>query len=255
MQLRTEARDCLYLNWAVPRAALPAPPSPLRYELHRGADGDLVFVSALLFRLTGLRPASLPGLALSYPQLSLRLYVLDDEDVASVLYRRQMVPLWVVPISRFLGRQPAHPGQFSYPRPSAEPESEAWSWSLRAYGPGAGELQVEARLGTPPAAVPDLGPWQRTVDYFRRRPRGYVSWDGKLKAIARDHPRVAVWPLEAELGRHDLLRTAFPGVDPATWQRPHSAWICPDIPIQFEVGRVELLPMPRRAVAAVPDGA
>lgn len=257
MQLRTEARDCLYLNWAVPQAALPPPPPPLRYELHRCQDEDHVFLSALLFRLTGLRPtapplSTLPLPSLSYPQMSLRLYVLDDDSVPSVLFRRLMVPLWVVPVSRLLGRQPAQAGVFSFPRPSDEPDAGEWSWSLRS----AGGLEVEAGLSSPHlGAGPRLGDWRRTIDYFRRRPRGYVSWDGKLRAITRSHPSVEVWPVEAAIGRHDLLSRAFPQVDDARWSRLHSAWLCPEIPFSFEVGHAELLPMPRRAVAAVPDGA
>ncbi|MEM9557320.1 MAG: DUF2071 domain-containing protein [Acidobacteriota bacterium] len=257
MQLRTEARDCLYLNWAVPRAALPSPPAPLRYELHRWRDVDVVFLSALLFRLTGLRPTSLPFPALSYPQMSLRLYVLDEESVSSVLFRRVMVPPWVVPISRFLGRQPARAGLFSFPRPSAEPDVGSWHWSLRggALSPQV-SLAVDAELASPRHGDgPTLGDWRRTVDYFRRRPRGYVTFEGRLRAIKRSHPTVDVWPLDAQVSRHGLLEHLFPQVDPECWTRPHSAWLCPEIPFEFEVGQVDLLPMPRRVPAAVPDGA
>lgn len=259
MQLRTTAQDCLYLNWAVPADAAPRLPLPLRYELHREGDADWVFVSALLFRFAGLRPEGLPFPSLSYPQAHLRLYVLDGEGVPSVIFLRMMVPFWVVPVSRLLARQPATVGWFSYPRPSADGGEAggegSWTWSLRRRA----VLEVSARPASPGIGPgPSLGDWQRTVEYIRRRPKGYVLWEGRLRSLRRTYAtRAVVWPLHAEVEVSELLESIFPEVDADHWATPHSAWLCPEIPLSFEVGKPIRLPLPHPAprVAAVPDGA
>jgi uncharacterized protein YqjF (DUF2071 family) len=50
MILETRVRDCLFLNWAVPVAALPAPVHPLRYQAHTWQGEDYTFVSAVPFQ-------------------------------------------------------------------------------------------------------------------------------------------------------------------------------------------------------------
>ena len=252
MNLRTKARDCLYVNWAIPLEHAPELPSPLRYEAHRVAGEDQTFVSALLFRSSGLHPRALPFLRISYPQMTLRLYVLDGDDIPSVLFLRLLVPLWVAPVSRYLGRQPAAAGWFAYPSPSADPGAGAWAWSLRREH----SLALMARLSSPKLGPgPSVGDWRHTVDYIRRRRRGYISWDGKLRSITRSHPTVEVWPLEVEVEEPGLLEETFSSVGAEHWRDPHSAWLCPEIPISFEVGKAILTPLARRrAIAPVPDG-
>lgn len=248
MFLRTRARDCLYLNWAIPASSAPELPAPLRYEIHHCDDTDWIFVSALLFRFSGLHPRNLPLLRLSYPQMNLRLYVLDGDDVPSVLFLRIMVPFWVAPVSRFVGRQPASSGRFDYPSPSREPLNEAWHWQLSSKG----SLDVIARPGVPAfGAGPDLGSWRRTVDYFRRRPKGYVQHDGQLREITRSHPQVEVVPLKVEVNSADLISATFDSQQEEHWQRPHSAWLCPEVPFVFELGKPMKLPLssPSMAVA------
>lgn len=281
MRLGTRARDCLYVNWAVPRSAIPEPPHPLRYEVHQHAGEDVVLASALLFRFQGLHNRALPFLRISYPQLSLRLYVTDGNGMPAVLFVRVVVPYWVVPVSRLFGRQPAHGGFFSYPEPSADAaasvddldaiaeaysgngdgskagtftEDGEWVWSLQRHG----RFEVRGKLASPKmGAGPDLGGWKRTVDYVRRRPIGYVHWDGRLRSLKKSHGTVPVWPLAVEIGDTDVLRAAFPQVDADVWKTPHSSWLCPEIPFTFEVGRPKLLPaLParRRVAAPVADG-
>ena len=281
MRLGTRARDCLYVNWAVPRSDVPEPPSPLRYEVHEHDGEEVVLASALLFRFSGLHNRALPFLRISYPQLSLRLYVIDGDGTPAVLFVRVVVPYWVVPVSRLFGRQPALGGSFSYPEPSADAASSAddleaiaealsgngdgspdgtvtedgeWLWSLKRRG----RLEVRGRLAAPSkGAGPDLGGWKRTVDYVRRRPVGYVHWDGRLRRLKKSHGTVPVWPLAVEIGQADMLCAAFPRVDPEVWKAPHSSWLCPEIPFTFEVGRPKLLPsLPhrRRVAAPVADG-
>ncbi len=205
MQLRTKALDCLYLNWALPRSAVPELPPPLRYEVHEWRGADYVFVSALLFRLAGLRFETLPFLRLSYPQMNCRVYVLDGEGVPSVLFRRTLVPPWIVPVSRLFGRQPASAASFSFPNPANGSGSEAWRWSIQRRK----SLEVAGKLASPRFGPgPSLGSWEATLDYFRQRTRGYVVWDRRLRPITTTRPAADVWPLEIEVGTADLVAKA-----------------------------------------------
>jgi Uncharacterized conserved protein (COG2071) len=248
MNLRTTARDCLYVNWAIPVAQLPDLPAPLRYELHRGPAGENVaFVSVLLFRFVGLRARRLPVLRLSYPQATFRLYVLDGHNLPAVLYWQVLVPPWVVPLSRFLGRQPAHAGRFDYP-PLGVAADEPLRWRVGRNV----DLTLEARLSTPSVGQsPNLGSWQRTVDTFRRRSKLYVVWDGRLRNLARSQSPAAVVPMAVEVEDSALMTEIFPSVAAELWQTPHSAWLCPEIPFTFELGEKIRLPVPapRLAVA------
>lgn len=252
MRLSTNARDCLYLNWAIPVRAAPPLPSELSYEVHRWQDEDWVFVSALLFRFIGLRARALPVFRLSYPQMSLRIYVLDRTGAPSVLYLKMLVPLWVLPVSRIVGRQPADAGRFAYPSPSDDPEDGTWMWSFRSET----TFEVTARLASPVIGEgPDLGNWQRTVDYFQRRRNGYAMWDGRLRSVTKSRATPEIWPLEAEVQAAGVLEEAFSTLGGDLWRAPHSSWLCPEIPFQFEVGKPKLMRLPRRPrmVVALPD--
>ncbi len=247
MQLRTKALDCLYLNWALPRAAAPALPEPLRYEVHEHEGAEYVFVSALLFRLTGLRFETLPFLRLSYPQMNCRVYVLDEDSVPSVLFRRTLVPSWIVPVSRLLGRQPASAASFSFPEPSNGSHSDAWRWSIHRRK----RFEVAGTVGSPRLGPgPNLGSWETTLDYFRQRPRAYVVWNGKLRPIATSRPAAEVWPLRVEVGAADLVAECFAEVDAEVWQEPHSAWLCPEIPFRFALADLRTLAMGQGRVPA-----
>ena len=102
---------------------------------------------------------------------------------------------------------------------------------------------------------PVLGNWDATVDYFRRRRRGYVLWNGgALRSITRSHPSVAVWPLRAEVTAAGLLAETFPGAAPERWCEPHSAWLCPEIPFEFQVGEPKTTSLAARQVATAADG-
>lgn len=238
MKLRTLVRDALYLNWALPAEALPPPPPPLVYELHSDGDRDCVFASVLLFRQEGLRLPLLPAVRFSHPQANLRLYILDGDRVPSVLFRRMLVPAWVSPAARLLGRQPARPARFDFPRPSEEPEAESWRWEVRA---GA-TLSVTARRAAPGVGDgPRLGSWEATVRYFRDRRRGYAEVGTRLRRIDTEHPPAPVWPLSAEVTDSSLLEQALPldggdGAGPGAWPPLHSVWLCPEIPFVFELG-------------------
>src|SRR6478609_4577440 len=171
--LRTTVRDCLYLNWAFPAEALPQPPAPLRYQRHSWQGREYVFASALLFHQDALHFTALPSLKLGYPQLNIRFYVLDDEGIPSVLFRRMLMPAWVAPGVRLITHQPAA---------RARLEVKAWMDS-----PAVGE-------------GPRLGSWEESVRYFQERPRGYALASGELQRISSPtHPAVPIWPLRAEV--------------------------------------------------------
>ncbi len=246
MQLRTKALDCLYLNWALPREMAPALPSPLRYEIHEHQGRDYVFASALLFHLSGLRLDTVPFLRLSYPQMNCRVYVLDGEGVPSVLFKRLLVPGWVVAASRSLSRQPTGSARFAYPRPS-NGRSDSWSWSVIR----GKRLEVAAKLASPSLGPgPKLGSWDTTVDYFRQRQRGYVVWKERLRPIATSRVSVETWPLAVEVGSAGLVTECFSDVGSEVWSSPHSAWLCPEIPFRFELGELRSLRLPWSRVAA-----
>ncbi|MEM7350004.1 MAG: DUF2071 domain-containing protein [Acidobacteriota bacterium] len=247
MYLRTRALDCLYVNWALPREVAPALPPPLRYEVHQSGGVDYVFASTLLFHLSGLRLETLPFLRLSYPQMNCRVYVLDGDGVPSVLFRRILVPAWVVTASRWLSRQPTAAARFAYPRPSKGPRSDAWSWSVHNHQ----SLELAGKLASPRFGPgPNLGAWEITLDYFRQRPRGYVLWKEQLRPIATSKVSVEVWPLQVEVGSAGLVAECFPDATGDVWGVPHSAWLCPEIPFIFELGELRTLQLPRRRATA-----
>jgi hypothetical protein len=243
--LRTIVRDCLYLNWAFPFAAMPPAPAPLRYEIHRHAGEDWAFVSALLFRQAGLHLPNLPMPRLSYPQFNLRAYVLDPDGVPSVLFWRMLVPGWVVPGARLVGRQSADSARFEYPEPPALCGDKVARWRVRA----GGELEVEAKPGAPVLGEgPRLASWNTLVDTLRQRPRGYGSRANGLARVSTSHPAVEVVPVSARLVATSLLRASAPPVGLDVWPALHSAWLCPQIPFAFDFGllpHVDARPAPQ----------
>lgn len=238
MVLETQALDCLYVNWSLPLAAAPELPEPLRYEVHDVGGESLVFASALLFRLSGLHFSNFPWMRVSYPQMSLRLYVLDAGGLPSVLFLRVLVPFWVAPTSALVARQPAHAARLRFPAAIRSP-GEIWRW--RVDRPGSG-LRLEAwaseAKATEAPAGPRFGSWEKTVAYFRQRPRGYVLWKNRLRSVRTDHPPVDVWPMAVMVEEASLLSKTFAEVRSGElWNRPHSAWLCPEIPFSFELGK------------------
>jgi hypothetical protein len=247
MHLSTTARNCLYLNWALPLGSAPALPEPLRYETHGTPGDEYVFVSILLFRLTGLHLRNLPLLRVSYPQMNLRLYVLDGEGMPSVLFLRTLVPFWVVPVSYLLGRQPVTPARFSYPVPNEHELPSSWRWVVQ----GRHRLELQAVLSTPRIGPgPSLGSWETTVAHFQRRPRGYALWENRLRSVQTSHPRVEVCPVTVDFAEVKFLEKNLNTVDSDVWHTPHSAWICPEIPFIFELGRPISLPLPGYQIPA-----
>ncbi len=253
MRLETQALDCLYVNWALPLEAAPELPEPLRYEVHDAEGEGWIFASALLFRLSGLHFSNLPWMRVSYPQMSLRLYVLDARGLPSVLFLRVLVPFWVAPASALVARQPAHAAQLEFPKVIRTP-GETWQW--RVQRPGSG-LRLEASATDPPDSLetpirtgPSLGSWAKTVAYFRHRPRGYVLWKNRVRSVRTNHPPMDVWPMAVRVEEGSLLSKTFTEIgSEGLWSRPHSAWLCPAIPFSFELGKPRRIPLARVSAA------
>jgi hypothetical protein len=259
MMLRTVIRDCLFLNWALPAEALPEPPAPLRYELHSAEGRSYVFASAVLFHQDAIHLTSLPLLRVRYPQLNLRLHVLDAEGLPSVLFRKMLMPAWMVPGVRLVTHQPASHARLDFPRPSRD-GGGSWRWRAQRNG----RLEVRAWQASPMVGEgPRLGSWDETVRYFQERQRGYAESAGTLHRIEARRPSfAAAWPLRAEIGADDLLSRMLPlrrsgqnGGQNGAWPALHSAWLCPEIPFVFElvaVPRVAMAPsMPQPAAGRV----
>lgn len=232
MILRTKVRDCLYLNWALPGDALPALPEPLRYQRVVEGEREWVFASALLFHHEGLRLRALPFVRLSYPQLHLRVYVLDGEGRPGVFLRRILVPLWALPGVRLLGRHPARPGRLDFARPSEEPDAGPWRWSVESDG----GLDLVAERAAPRAGEgPSLGCWEDTVRFFRERHRAYAGSAGSLRRMETTQPEAVVWPVRVDFAVDGLVRDGLGWEGEEALPELHSAWLCPEIPMTFEL--------------------
>lgn len=245
MILRSKARDCLFLNWAVPAEQLIPPPAPLTLETveHDGVAHG--FVSALLFRQHRLHDARAPRLAVSHPQCNLSMLVRDPDGQPGVLVAAVLVPWWLVPAARWI-EQPGFWARFEYPAAESFAETPSWSWCVR----GRGALAAEARRGMAAPRGPALGSWQETVDFFRRRSKGYVRALGKPRAVEISHPPVEAWPLQVELGPTRLAERLLPLRRDAVLPPLHSAFLCPEIPSIFEL--VEERPPAMRRHAPAP---
>jgi hypothetical protein len=238
MLLRATVRDCLFLNWALPAAALPPPPAPLRYQLHPWQGEDYTFASALLFFEEGLHLPSLPLLWLTYPQCNVRLYVLDGQGVPSVLLCTRMMPAWVASGVRLMVREPAASARLAFPRPSRKLGDGRWRWRVER-GRAGQVLDVTAWQAAPQVGHgPRLGTWEQSVEYFEERPRSYLPDGDELRRIETVHPPPTVWPLQAEVAAGSLLSTLLPLGDGLGWPPLHSVFLCPEIPFAFELGVV-----------------
>lgn len=246
MRFTTTVRDCLYLNWALPVRLLPAPPEPLRLDRHLWRGEEWSFVSALLFRHSGLQSPVLPLLRLSHPQCNVRVNTLAPGEGPSVLFREMLAPAWVAPAVRLVAQQPLRTGSFRYPA-AVDPQTQGeWQWTARR---GSRRLTVRARLEAPGCGEgPEVGSWEETVAYFRLRPLGYARHGRQLRRIRAVHPRVTAWPMRVEVVELDLLLRLFPQASEAGWPPLHSAWLCPEIPFDFALSD-------SRAAAVAPQAA
>jgi hypothetical protein len=245
--LETALTDALYLNWAIPAAALPALPSSLRYDTAAGERENFGFFSLVLFRQVGLHFRGASWLALSYPQANARLYVRDRAGVASVLLLRQLAPAWMVPIARAVARQPLSAAILDYPRGGPEALAGERRWSFHA---GAGVVTT-AKPGASGAGRPSLGDAATSAAFFRDRSRAYWHHGRGVRRIETEHPAADALPMAVELGRTDWLETFLPfAPEGGSWTEVHSAFLVPEVRLAFELGSQPEPAVAPQAVAA-----
>ena len=227
---------------------MPPLPDPLQYEVHSADEERLVFGSALLFRHEHLHVAGLPFLRLSYPQFNFRFYVTDHEGVPSIFLHRLLVPHWVVPSSRWLAGQPAVGGRFNFPAPTDKAASESWQWIVHRDA----TLKLTAHQSVPMVGSgPALGSWERMTSYFRQRRRAYLVTAGGLRSVETSQRSVPIWPLSVVMQERRLLDLCLPLAESTGWPDLYSAWLCPEIPIVFELDTAAAREALRRAAAPV----
>lgn len=230
MIVTAEVKDALQLNWAVPASWLAPPPEPLRLELHPGRDGDRVLASALLFHVEAVRLGGLPAPHPAFSQFQLRLPVIDGERVPSVYFRRFLVPPWAVPAAWLVGRQPAGAARLSFARPSESPTAERWRWTVA----GRRGFAVSARRGPGVPGEPSFGSFAATVAYFLDRSRGYVATASGVRRLEVEQPLPEVTPVTVEVERAGLIEEAL-GLPRGAPLTVHSAWLCANWRVSFEV--------------------
>lgn len=242
MRWTTRAQDCLYVNWAIPRALAPPCPPSMSYEMQRSEGQEVVFVSVLLFRWSGHLAGLAPRWGVSVPQMHMRFYVVDAQGAPATLVHRIWAPLWLAPISTLIRRHPTKVARCRFPRLARQQkqggqdgqdgngqDQDVWVWSVR----GGGALTVQGKLAPPTLGPgPDLGNWQQTVQHFRRRSAGYLRGLGdRVRSYQRVRPGGDVLPLQVEVEANALLVGVLPQVQREVWSQPHSAWVCPEIPL------------------------
>ncbi len=233
MNIRSMVRDGLMLNWALPEEVLPPAPEPLRYQLHPlgGADGSRILASALLSFHDAVPLSALSIFRLSYPHFSLALTVVDGEGIPSFLFRRILVPPWVLPAARLVARQPVEVARLSFDRPSQTEDAHEWHWRIEKEE----IFEVTARLAAPPGGA-ITGSWERDVELFRRRRRGYfLGPKGELRSVPTTIPKAAFIPLAAQVREAALLNHCLPLKDGIAWPPLHSAVLFPELPFESEL--------------------
>lgn len=243
MKIETQASDGLVLNWSVPREVLPALPSTLRYQILADEGSERVIVSAVLFHHERLHWPSLPWVRFSWPQMNVRICVLDEEGVPSLLIRRIFVPAWVYPGARLFAGPPVAAAQLDFPRPSNRPDDREWSWRAAGGLRFAVIAKPASPAGGPPLQSP-LGSWERTVRYVHDRPRGYTLYPDGLRRMEVDHPPVSVLPVAAEIREADLLAACF-GLAHFALPPLHSSWLFPQVRFTFDLALTPRLIVPQ----------
>jgi hypothetical protein len=230
MILRTEIRDCLLLSWAFPARQLPALPPPLRYEGHLIEGEKKVLAVALLFHQAGFRLAALPLLRLAYPQFCLALSIVDGDGCPALYFRRLLLPGWLTPAARLLSTPPVATARLDFPSPSEDPDAGQWCWRVEWDG---GLLAVTAALASP-GSSPFFSSWERCVEYFLHRRRGYYQSPRGFRYLETCLPQVEAWPMRAEVEDQGVLDTLLPLPQDGGWPALESALLLPRVPLDFE---------------------
>jgi hypothetical protein len=229
MIFRAEIRDCLVLNWALPRSAAPDPPEALRYDVREGVDGPFVFASTLLCRQSRLELESVPVPWIDAPVAQIHFCTLDEDGVPSVLIRAVMVPRWLAPGAHWVVRQPAKAARMTFPR-TVEGATE-WRWEVERRG----RLVVDGSLQAPyPGSGPEIGSWEETVAYFRRRAVGYFESFGSLRRLELRRSKSDVTPVRAEILEDGLVSSCLTGEASKASASLHSAWLSSAMSVSYE---------------------
>jgi uncharacterized protein YqjF (DUF2071 family) len=244
--LETALADALYLNWAIPEAALPELPAELRYDTVVDGGKSWGFFSLVLFRQVGLHWRSASWLTLSYPQANARFYVRDSEAVPAVFLWKQLAPAWVVPIARIVAHQPISAGLLDFPRAGLAGIDGAQRWRAHA-GKG---LEFVAEAGSSPPGSPRLGEWDATATFFRERSRAYWRLGESLRWTETEHPAADALPMSVEVVNVDWLDTFLPFAPASSWSALHSSFLVPRVRLAFLLGTRPELAVPARAAAA-----
>ena len=238
--LRTTVRDCLYLNWALPAESLPEPPAPLRYQRHSWQGRDWVFASALLFHQDSLHLTSLPRLRFGYPQLNVRVYVLDDEGIPSVLFRKMLMPAWVAPGVRLITHQPA------LARRGWSSRGPRATWTAApGHGGPSGRGRWRCGLGRTARGSARGRAWApgRTRCATSRTAPAAMPW--RPAPCTRSPPSIRPFRsgrCRPRCGGTACCRACSTSPAGTRWPGLHSAWLCPEIPFVFELGFVLRVP-------------
>jgi len=245
VQLEGVLADALYLNWALPSAALPPAPPGLRLETVGCGPEATAFFSLVLFRQLDLRTAWSRWVGLSFPQCNARLYARDEAGVPSVWLLRQLAPAWVVPLGRLVARQPLSAAICNFPRLEQPPDGP-WRWRLEA---GA-QLDLTVRPGSFAGTGPALGSWAESVTFFRERRRAYWRVGSGLQRVETEHGRVAALPVTVELTDGSWLEARFAFAPRDGWRALHSAFLVPRVELAFALAPAAEVAPARQVPAA-----
>lgn len=244
MIFRAEIRDCLFLNWALPLSAAPEPPEALRYDIREGTAGPFVFASTLLCRQGRIEVESLPVPWIDAPVAQIHFCTLDEDGVPSVLIRAVMVPRWLAAGAHWVVRQPAKAARMTFPH-RVEGSTE-WRWEVER----GGRLVVNGSLEAPhPGSGPQIGSWEETVAYFRRRAVGYFESFGTLRRLELRRSRSEVTPVRAEIVEDGLVFRCLGGEASKTPASLHSAWLSSAMSVAYESSPAKRAPVGSRVPA------
>ena len=249
LSFETTIKNCLYVNWALDVERLPPLPPPLRYEKHQGESGEVSLLTATFFRQGGLRFRFLPFPRFSYPQLSIRFYVLDGEGIPAVWYYRLLTPPWTVPLSRLAGIHTTRAAILQFPSRNVLGGDDGL-WCARRVS----SLALKGSLGAHVRVRPDLGSFEATTSYFLRRTRGYSGENGAVRRLDISAPTSGLNPWKIEIYKDDLLAGWFPSPNRTPWPEVHSAWYCSDRPLIMSLVKDDLKARRKRTSAVGCEG-
>jgi len=253
--LETALADALYLNWAIPAAALAPAPVGLRYDTVERGGESLAFFSLVLFRQVGLHPRGASWLGLSYPQVDARLCVRDAANTGSVLLLRQLVPGWVVPIGRLVTGQPFSAAVCLFPGglpQDSDAEKAAgdreWRWSLSAGAPFSAVAHLGGTLSSRPGSTPQES--AAGIAFFRDRTRTYWRQGDALRRSESEPPATTVLPVEVRIERAGWLESFIPFAPGRGWSELYSAFLVPRVQAVFALAPEREVPVAAPVAAA-----